>query len=268
MDWSLVLASQGIEAEILNEEDSWQLGVAESEHDRALHSIKLYRAENRGWKWQQKLPGSDLLFHWGSLFWVIGIIWLYSWSSGAREPLGLMNNKAVAEGEWWRLFTAVTMHGDLGHLAANVTTGVVLLGLAMARYGAGFALFTAYLAGAGGNLAGYIFYDHTHRGLGASGMVMGALGLLAVQPFVFQTRKFIAAQIIFRSFLAGAFMLMLLGTAPGTDILAHFGGFVFGALFGVLLNFLPARREPSITDKICLAAVPIAVILTWASALR
>ncbi|MFN7138838.1 MAG: hypothetical protein ACK4UN_05830 [Limisphaerales bacterium] len=62
MDWSLVLASQGIQSEILNEEERWELAVTAADYDRALQSIKLYRAENRGWRWQQKLPGSDLLF--------------------------------------------------------------------------------------------------------------------------------------------------------------------------------------------------------------
>ncbi|MBA4147994.1 MAG: rhomboid family intramembrane serine protease [Verrucomicrobia bacterium] len=267
MDWSLVLASQGIETHILNEEDGWQLAVAESDHDRALQSIKLYRAENRGWKWRQKLPGSDLLFHWGSSFWAVAIIWLYLWSAGSREAAGLMNNKAVSEGEWWRLFTAITMHGDLAHLAANVTTGFILLGLAMARYGVGFGLLAAYLAGAGGNLLGYWLYDQTHRGLGASGMVMGALGLLTIQPFIFRTGKFIAAQIVFRGLFAGLLMLVLMGTAPGTDIIAHGGGFIFGALFGAMLNLVPRTPGASPVDRLCLIAVPVFVILTWSLAL-
>ncbi|MFN7138837.1 MAG: rhomboid family intramembrane serine protease [Limisphaerales bacterium] len=198
---------------------------------------------------------------------MIAILWLYWWSAGRMEQAGVMNNKAVAEGEWWRLFTAVTMHGDLGHLAANATTGLILLGLAMARYGAGIALLAAYLAGAGGNLAGYLLYDHTHRGLGASGMVMGALGLVAIQPFAFRTGKFIAGQIIFRSLFAGFLMLVLMGTTPGTDIIAHVGGFVFGAIFGALLNISPRTEASPIVDRVCLVAVPITVILTWALAL-
>ena len=49
---------------------------------------------------------------------------------------GLMDSAAVSKGAWWRLFTAILLHNDLGHLMANMTIGFVVLGLAMARYGA------------------------------------------------------------------------------------------------------------------------------------
>lgn len=268
MDWSLVLASQGIESRILKEEDGWHLAVAQADFERALQSIKLYRAENRGWRWRQKLPGSDLLFHWGSLFWAVVMICLFVWTTGRLEPAGLMSNTGVSQGHWWRLFTAVTLHADLAHLATNVTTGTILLGLAMARYGAGFAMLAAYLAGAGGNLLGYWLYEQSHRGLGASGMVMGALGLVAIQPFVMRTGKYIAAQIVFRGLFAGLLMLVLMGTSPGTDIIAHAGGFLFGAIFGVLLNFTPRAQTVPVADHVCLLAVPAFVLLTWYLALN
>ena len=92
-----------------------------------------------------------------------------------------MNSEAVSAGEWWRIFTAITLHSDASHLAANVSTGFLLLGLAMANYGPGIGLAAAYLAGAGGNFSGFFVYGKMHRSLGASGMVMGALGLLAAQ---------------------------------------------------------------------------------------
>ena len=50
MDWSLVLASQGIEAIILKvpETERWILQIPPAELQRAQDSIRLYRAENRG----------------------------------------------------------------------------------------------------------------------------------------------------------------------------------------------------------------------------
>jgi len=52
MDWSLVLASQGIE-HVLNHtaETGWSLVVAEAEHPAALAAIRQYRLENRRWPW-------------------------------------------------------------------------------------------------------------------------------------------------------------------------------------------------------------------------
>ena len=75
------------------------------------------------------------------------------------------------------------------HLAMNLVFGLLFLGLVMGRYGPGIGMFAAYLAGVGGNLIAWWVYDETHRGLGASGVVMGALGLLAIQSGAFLKRR-------------------------------------------------------------------------------
>lgn len=63
-------------------------------------------------------------------------------------------------------------------------------------------LLAAYLAGVGGNLATWLVYGDNHRGLGASGMVMGALGLLAAQSVGLLKRRNTNA---FRFFAGGIF---------------------------------------------------------------
>jgi rhomboid protease GluP len=270
MDWSLVLASQGITAEIVQDDAGWALSVNETDFDRAQQMIHLYRAENRGWKWRRPIPGSKLVFHSGSVFWVIAIFWIFWWSSSGDQPrtVGAMDNAAVSNGEWWRLFTAVTLHSDWAHLIANGTTGLVLLGLAMARHGGGIGLLAAFACGIAGNLAGWLTYESIHRGLGASGMVMGALGLLALQPFGFFKHHRIALEIIFRGIVAACLMFILLGTSPGTDVIAHFGGFACGVILGGALNFLPDAVKAGPINKLCGLLVPILVIAAWRLALK
>ena len=149
MDWSLVLASQGIEATILapTEDHGWQLAVPEQEEPRALESIRLYRLENRRVRWRKPLPGTTLLLDWRAAGWCLLLVaWFAMEQTGwphLREA-GIMDSQAVAEGEWWRLFTAVTLHADAGHLAANVTIGLLFLGLAMAIYGCGWGFLAAH----------------------------------------------------------------------------------------------------------------------------
>src|SRR5258706_9926496 len=111
-----------------------------------------------------------------------------------------MDGGAVGAGEWWRLFRAPMLHADLPHLAANVVIGLVFLGLTMAIYGPGLALLAALLAGAGGNMTGLILYDRTYLGLGASGMVMGTLGLLAVHTLAHLRAGLSAGELVVRSF--------------------------------------------------------------------
>src|ERR1043166_9017920 len=173
MDWSLVLVSQGIETAIdFSEETGWGLVVPESDREHALASIEQYRRENARWPWRRRISREGILFDWAGLGWVLLVIcffWIQQHRPGFREA-GLMDAAAVSRGEWWRLFTAIFLHGDVAHLALNASTGLLLLGLAMGRYGTGLGLLAALLAGVGGNVASWPVYAHGPPSLGASGM--------------------------------------------------------------------------------------------------
>src|SRR5512144_2663133 len=116
MEWSLVLVSQGIETAIERSDEGtgWGLLVASNDFERAVRTLRQYRIENRGWPWQQPVFRPGWLFDWGSLAWAL-LAGLFFWL-GTRSDLqsvGLMDSGAVAHGQWWRLFTAIWLHGDL-----------------------------------------------------------------------------------------------------------------------------------------------------------
>ncbi|MEO7298158.1 MAG: rhomboid family intramembrane serine protease [Verrucomicrobiota bacterium] len=269
MDWSLVLASQEIETTISREE-SWGLLVAGVDYERAVAAIAQYQKENRGWNWRQKVPGTTLIFHWGGLapclLFVVFFV-LQQTRIPALKSLGMVDAQKVAAGEWWRLFTAISLHGDAAHLIANVTTGFLLFGMAMARYGGGVALLASFLAGAGGNLAGIFFYHQPHRSLGASGMIMGALGLLAVEGMA-AWRTSGAIHLLRRGAAAAILVLVLMGFSEGTDIVAHVGGFIFGAIFGSVLHFTPKKIRGKLANSFCVILLAGATIFTWWLALK
>src|SRR5205085_5182165 len=131
--------------------------------------------------WRQELPWKGLIFDWRNLAWflVLAVIFVFDETrSSYLTKAGMMDRQAVWAGQWWRLFTAVTLHRDLSHLVSNVTAGILLLGLAMGSFGSGIGLLAAYLSGVIGNLAGLFVYSGAHHSVGASGMIFGALGLL------------------------------------------------------------------------------------------
>jgi len=276
MDWSLVLASQGIEHIIDRNEDEgeaagWTLSVSEADHERALAQIRQYRLENRHWRWRQPvLQQPGLIFDWSSLVW-LGLNIFFFWWSETRADLrlkGMMDAAAVAQGEWWRLFTATWLHADPAHLATNLVFGFVFVGLVMGRYGAGVGLLAAYLAGVGGNLAAWLVYGENHRGLGASGVVMGALGLFTIQSVTLLKQRNANALRLFASgIFAGVLLFVLLGTNPEADVVAHLGGFITGLLLGSLLALAPrlSHRPPvNLAAGILFATL---VILPWLRAL-
>jgi len=276
MDWGLVLVSQGIEATIERdpEADLWRLVIDAPDYARALQAIRQYRTENRHQVWRQQLPWTGLVFDWRSIVPLAFIVFLFAVEATGRGDLqssGMMDNKAVHAGQWWRLFTAVTLHGDLTHLAANVTTGLLLLGLAMGALGPGVGLLAAFLAGVGGNLAGLLFYPEAHRGLGASGMVMGALGLLAAQWLVLLRHGLSPRQLVLRGVLSGCLLLVLIGFSPerNVDVLAHVAGFGTGLALGAVLAFCPRNvLHGHWVDRTAQALVVSLVGASWWLALR
>ncbi len=308
LDWSLVLLSQGIEPIIdYGEQDArWELVVPSHDYENAREAIRLYQLENRRWPWRRELFQPGLLFDWGSLAWAALLV-VFFWLD-TRSDLGLagvLDGAATSRGQWWRLFTAIWLHADLAHLAGNAVLGFVLLGLAMARYGTGTGLFAAYLAGIGGNLAAWLLSPGSHLSLGASGMVMGALGLLAIPLSRPRSARLGAAvpnpvgsspdragtldtggprpsqtlgarprptgramRYVVSGVLGGVLLFVLLGLSPGTDVVAHAGGFISGVLLGALMRFIPGLARKPTANLLAGLLFVVLVLWPWWLALR
>jgi len=266
MDWGLVLASQGIEATIQGPEgeESWGLVVAAEDYDKAAGAISQYRLENQGWPWQRPAWQPAYRFDWGSLGWVLLILFFF-WRQGRAglRPAGVMDSTLVSHGEWWRLFTAVWLHADVGHLAANATLGFLLVGLVMGRYGSGVGLLAAYMTGVAGNAGAWLLAPGPYQSLGASGMVFGSLGLLAGQSLPLRAREALPPRLMVSGLLAGVMLLVLFGLGPQTDVLAHVGGFVSGLLLGAGLALVPRLPQRAGSNLLCGLIFGALIMLPW-----
>ena len=276
MDWSLVLVSQGIESVIDHNAEGGTWGIIVRDHDwaRAVDAIRQYHDENSGQTWRSDLPWTGLIFDWRCVPWLLIPVVLYAFEtvgSVALRSVGMMNGLAVKGGEWWRLLTAVTLHADLGHLAANLVTGFLLLGLTMGAFGPGLGLTTSLLAGVIGNLAGLAVYPDRYHGLGASGMIMGCLGVLSAQSVALLRHGLSHRQLAGRGVLAGCLLLVLLGFSPeeNTDIVAHVAGFLAGGVLGAAAGFLhPRWRQQVWLNRFGQLFCAVALCLAWWLALR
>jgi membrane associated rhomboid family serine protease len=268
MDWSLVLASQGIETVIERTDSVWELLVPVGEYEHAIATIRQYRDENRHWSWQRQVFKGGLVFDWASLSWVVLLIF-FAWV-GPQFDLktrGILDTAITSRGQWWRIFTAIWLHADMEHLASNAAIGFVLLGLAMGRFGTGAGLLGAYIAGVLANAGECLLPAEPHYSLGASGMVMGSLGILATQSlFLWRTpygRRYSAIAVA-----AGLMLFILLGLAPGTDVVAHFGGFVFGLVLGGLLSLSRQATHKPLFNFLCALVFILLTVIPWWNALK
>ncbi len=153
---------------------------------------------------------------------------------------GALDAGFLARGEWWRVFTALTLHADMPHLLSNLVFGA-LFGYPAARlFGPGVAWFLI-LTGAG--LAygiDALLHPPTHYLLGASTAVFTALGLIAAYGWRRHMRDWTPWMRNASPLLGGLALLAFTGTGgENTDILAHLAGFVVGTALGALCARLP-----------------------------
>lgn len=248
MDLGLVLTSQGIEVSVV---PTAQRGVAElrvsaADEEAALHHLREYHRENRHRRWQRAVPGTNAVFDAQCVTWALLLVICYYFQTHSTVPFsarGVFDSPLVRGGDWWRSVTAVFLHADLGHLISNLTTGLVFLGIAMAEFGAGTALFATTVAGAAANATALVFRTMPYQGLGASGMVMAALGLVAVRTFRVRDWMQSPQITVARGLMAAVFLFILHGFNPASDVLVHSLGFAYGMLLGVLLG--PVAESPA-----------------------
>lgn len=269
MDWALVLASQGIDCAVVEmPEAGWGLQVAEEDVPRSTVAIRAYEQENAT-VWRQEIKWTGMLFDWRALAWwlLMVLVFVLSTTRPWFKNAGVMDPVLFQKGQWWRAFTAVTLHADAAHLALNASTGFLLLGLAMGFYGSGIAMLAAFSAGALANFAEMFLRSENYSGLGASGMVMATLGLLAAQSLF--ERYHSPREWIGRGVLAAGLLLVIIGLDEKSDILVHLLGFAVGIFFGVSLCLSARRllRRKALDAAASLVSAAL-LLLTWGLALR
>lgn len=155
------------------------------------------------------------------------------------ESFGVGSNYLVDQGEYWRLFTPIFLHGGFGHMIFN-SFSLVLFGPALEQMlGKGKFLLAYFGAGIIGNIGTFIFGPLDYWHLGASGSIFGLFGIYI---FMVMNRKHLidqgSAQMITMILVIGVLMTFF---RSGINIYAHLFGFIGGFLLApiVLQNVRP-----------------------------
>lgn len=190
--------------------------------------------------------------------------------------IGALDAGRVQSGQWWRAWTALTLHLDGAHLAANLVAGVWFCYLAAAQIGSGSAWFLIVTGAACANLLEALLGPPTHLSVGASTAVFTALGLLAAHSWRLRSSYRQRWAVRWAPLVGGVVLLGWFGSGGGEDpnavaqidIVAHAAGFVVGCMLGALVAQPWARqtlaRAPQwLSGLAALASIAIA----WACAL-
>ncbi|MGH8130233.1 MAG: rhomboid family intramembrane serine protease [Steroidobacteraceae bacterium] len=182
---------------------------------------------------------------------------------------GVLDAGFLDRGQWWRVLTALTLHGDVLHLLSNLAFGA-LFGYPAARlFGPGIAWFLILLGGGLAYGIDALLHPPEHHLLGASTAVFTALGLIAAYGWRRHMRNWSRWMRNASPLIGGLALLAFTGTGgENTDILAHLAGFIVGSAIGALCARLPMPAPGRHRLQWAAGAAAIAVLtLAWTLAL-
>lgn len=153
----------------------------------------------------------------------------------------------VADGEYYRLFTAMFMHYGALHLLMNMYA-LWILGRSLEAFLGPVRFLALYLvAGLGGNVAAYVFQP----GALSAGASTAIFGLFAALFLVLRKLGLNAAAVLPIIIVNLVFTL----TVPGISIAGHLGGFVVGGLIGAGLAYAPKEGRSAVQAATMVIAV-------------
>jgi len=163
----------------------------------------------------------------------------------------------VANGEWWRLFTAPFLHYGPLHLGLNMFS-LYFAGSILEQVIGRWRFLLLYLVSGLAGSAGALYWSPNSATVGASGAIFGVLGAL----FVLERRGNIATggQVL------GLIVLNLIITfaySSSISVGGHLGGLVAGIL--LMIAFVRFRRSPQLSIAAAVAVAAVALVVAYSS---
>lgn len=168
------------------------------------------------------------------------LIHVLTWLPGIGNMLffyGVGSNFYIAQGEWWRFFTPMFLHGGLMHLLFNMFS-LFLFGPELERLTGKVRFITIYLlAGFFASAATYFLQPLDYSHVGASGAIFGVFGAFGALVYYGGRALPQLKQIILPIIVISIVMTFL---TPNVNVTAHIAGMITGFLIG-LSYFHPKR---------------------------
>lgn len=244
---AFVLHAVGIESHIEDLPEAFVLMVAADRAAEAREQLDLYREESKPAPSPPPLPPAH------GYAWVAPVVYMFvlivaAYLAGQQVygfdwyQQGALTPRIQHSGEWWRAFTALTLHVDQAHLAGNILFGVLFGFLASRLLGSGVAWASMVVSAAAGNFLDSVLMPLSHTTVGASTAVFATLGLVSAYSWRMQLSKGMKWAHRFGPLIVGVAMLGLIGAGgENTDVLAHLTGFVCGVALGVAYSRIHSR---------------------------
>jgi len=184
--------------------------------------------------------------------------------------MGALFPPAIAQGQYWRLITAMFLHLNIIHIGFNMWALYILGGPVESWYGEWRFVAIYFITGFFGSVASYAFGPVGELGVGASGAIFGLLGAFAVYNFRRRDNRMAYANLR----VAITFIVLNLFISfyfRGIDWRAHVGGLVAGVVAGYLAEgFGPpeTRKVVSVIGLFAMVVLGVVVAVGRSAAIK
>jgi len=188
---------------------------------------------------------------------------LFSPSPEILFDMGAMQPIAVADGQFWRLFTAMFLHAGLLHVALNAYFFWLFGRMVETSFGRTWMVLIYVVAGFLASVASYAFGPVTTLAVGASGAISGVFGAFIAYNYRRRQHAMNAANLRLALTVIVLNAVIAIGYSS-IDWRAHVGGLVAGFALGYLADSSgPARQRAVVrfAGVATLVAIGIALVL-------
>lgn len=192
---------------------------------------------------------------------------LFNPSAEILFDMGAMQPIAVADGQFWRLFTAMFLHVGLLHVALNAYFFWLFGRMVEASFGRTWMVLIYVVAGFLASVASYAFGPVTTLAVGASGAISGVFGAFIAYNYRRRQHAMNAANLRLALTVIVLNAVIAIGYSS-IDWRAHVGGLVAGFALGYLADSSgPARQRAVVrfAGVATLVMIGIALVL-WRTA--
>jgi membrane associated rhomboid family serine protease len=178
--------------------------------------------------------------------------------------LGAMQPLAIADGQYWRLFSAMFLHAGLLHIGFNAYALWLFGSSVESTFGRTRFVIIYFVAGFLASVASYAFGPLESLGVGASGAIFGVFGAFIAYNYRRRHLALAAANLRWAMTMILLNVLLAFGFR-GIDWRAHLGGLVAGVIAGTIAEGTgnePHRRLVQIAGFAALIVVGI-VLVVW-----
>jgi len=192
---------------------------------------------------------------------------LFNPSAEILFDMGAMQPIAVADGQFWRLFTAMFLHAGLLHVALNAYFFWLFGRMVEASFGRTWMVLIYVVAGFLASVASYAFGPVTTLAVGASGAISGVFGAFIAYNYRRREHAMNAANLRLALTVIVLNAVIAIGYSS-IDWRAHVGGLVAGFALGYLADSSGPARQRAIVrfaGVATLVVIGIALVL-WRTA--